>query len=63
MGLENTLFVYHKIEEKIDKEGLKFAEEEIVSQIISDKPSISKETLKKYLGLIVAILMTEKNMF
>jgi len=31
MGLENTLFVYHKIEEKIDKEGLKFAEEEIVS--------------------------------
>lgn len=55
-GVDDIIFAYKVIEERIDTEGLNFSEEEVMTLIRLEKTGIDEATLTKYFGHIVAII-------
>lgn len=38
MGVDNILFTYHALEQKIDAQGLNFSEEQTIQEIRDQRP-------------------------
>lgn len=58
-GVENIIYAYHKIQEKIVEVGLNLKEGETIAEILSGRPEIDEALLTAYFRLIVTIVATE----
>lgn len=55
-GVENIIFAYQVIEEKLEKEDLNFCEDEVISEIVAKRGEINEKELRRCFGHIVAII-------